>query len=297
VAPLLWSGWIAMPPEAANALIASLTADPHFAFGQARGVSGAGHLQAIAAQPDDLAGLSLTGELAGRIFVLQSPAAIPDAWSVNEASEVLQRLLQESGWGPVAPRPTGAPGVRAFAECGVRFGWNRHGKGISGSSHRISGRRVILPGSVFVLAEKPADVAGLLVNGLGVGGDGRPQGFGSVLPHPGKARACFRQTASDVEIASRDQAGREALELWRLSGSDGPSASQIGALLDQLNDRKKAVEYLRRQNARPSAIAHRWRDVTDAVEGLINKSPDPAKVLRVWQDLAIAHRDDQEDRR
>jgi hypothetical protein len=309
MAPLAFSGWLTMPPAAAEALQTLLAADPHLTLGRARGVSGSGRLELVPSRVRDIAGLSLAGDLQDRIFVLQSPAAIPDDWQVEEAGGMLARLVAESRWGSAMPPPvdTGRePRVRLLAHCGVRFGWNRHGIGTMKGSNRVRARRVVLPGSVFVLQKAPTDLDALLVSGLGVetpdgDRDGRSQGFGAVLPHPGIATSVYDAVAgSPPELRSRDDSASTGYQLWSNAGANGPSPSQIGAVIEQLGrGKKEALAYLDRQRDRPPAVWQQWQGILKILRDLVDtRNADAVRAgLRVWQDLAVARRAGREERR
>jgi len=139
-----------------------------------------------------------------------------------------------------------------------------------------------------------------MVRGLGVqkegDADGRLQGLGAVLPHPGIASRRYAPTPRPVEISS-DGAGLWAIEWWRASGKAGPSASQISALCERIRgaDGAAALDYLKGQSARPDRTWDRWKSVSRLVESAIIADAARARqALRTWQDLTIIHRGDEE---
>jgi CRISPR/Cas system CSM-associated protein Csm3 (group 7 of RAMP superfamily) len=300
LAPDIFAGLVCLPPEAAGRLAQSLSADPEVCFGKARTVRGGGTLDATPIPGDRLPGLWAGWQ--ERVFVLQSPAAIPDDWDVanSSAEALLARLVRDSGWGEIADvgRQRGQVAVTTLAASGVRFGWNRHGVGkLVGGTRRLRARRVFLPGSVFLLDRPPVDLPGLLLRGLGVGVgqdvDGREQGFGAVLPHPGIASSRHRLARETSTIRSRSEAGKLALGWWRKAGSPGPSASQIAAVRERIRgaDGNDAAEYLERQRTgRAKRVWERWELVHADVLNRIRRSPGLAhEALRTWQDLVIAN--------
>lgn len=301
LAPMVYSGWISLPPRAAERLVELLRADPRMVFGKARTVRGEGRFEI---GPADLS--QAVAGWQNTVFVLQSPAAIPDDWDIcsERAETVLDRLVRESGWGELAeaPREEGKIRVVTQASCGVRFGWNRHGVGNGvAQTRRLRARRVFLPGTVFVLKQPPPNLPALLVRGLGVdcGGaaDGRMQGFGAVLPHPGIAIRRFQPESKKESFAS-DGAGKWAVEWFRKAGANGPSPSQIGAVAERITQEeggKVALDYLDTQKKRPGRVWDRWSPVLDDVRTAIEgKHMKAKKALRTWQDLAIIHRKDKE---
>ena len=301
MAPRVYSGWISLPPRAAGELVKMLKEDSSVVFGKARTVRGGGNLEA---SPCDL-GREVSG-WKDKVFVLQAPAAIPDDWDISSsrAESVLARLVRESGWGELATleHEDSKVEIVSHGTCGVRFGWNRHGygRGVE-QTRRLKARRVFLPGTVFVLKHAPANLNSQLIRGLGVedGGDvdGRSQGFGAVLPHPGIARERMQSTPRFPVLVS-DGAGQLALGWVRKSGAISPSASQIGAVAERVDIQdggRKALEYLDQQKNRPDRIWDRWKPVWDDVVKTIASNPEKAKkALRTWQDLAIVNRKDKE---
>jgi hypothetical protein len=301
LAPTTFSGLVSLPPQAAALLQESLRADPSQTFGKARTVRGGGNLTASPVAFDRaFLGWQPT------VFVLQSPAAIPDDWEIeSERAEItLARLVRESGWGSMAEasRAKGIAHVVTQASCGVRFGWNRHGlgKGVA-ATRRLSARRVFLPGTVFVLAAVPNDLSSLLIRGLGVvrngDVDGREQGYGAVLPHPGIAIKKVPVTdAPQLQLGS-DGAGRLAYDWWQKSKHEGPSPSQISAVAERIKaDGKAAIEYLRIQKeGRAQRVWRRWASVYDDVRQAIAADHTRARTaLLTWRDLAIINRSGEE---
>ncbi len=294
LAPMVYGGLVALPPEAAEALVASLERDPTVAVGKARGVRGGGRLVArpIESLEDHLApGSTCPPDARGRVFIVQSPLAIPDDVEVGRAEKVLARLGE--AWGRVVLADDVS--TRTQAHCGVRFGWNRHGLGerVSGR-RRLRAARVVLPGSVLVLERPIDDLAAALLAGLG---GGRERGFGALLPHPGLATRMFDESAGSPPptLGGQSTAGDLGLSLWEAAGRDrGPSASQVAALARRIRrDPQGAAAFLAARRERPNRVWAVWRDVHGQLTELVS-SEDPdhlAEALRVWQDLAVGHRD------
>ncbi len=306
MAPLVYRGWIRLPEDAANALEKLLGENPKMAFGKSRTVRGGGKLSVERA---DLAATVNEWE-DGRVFVLQSPAAIPDDWSMESAraERQLERLVRESGWGEVEDIEPEEGMIQVFTQalCGVRFGWNRHAQGrCVGGTRRLRARRVFLPGTVFVLKKKPENLAELLVRGLG---DGREQGYGAVLPHPGIAATPFERKPVEKPLKSADNAGKLAMEWFDLLVKRekvkleyrGPSPSQISAVAERIkgkDEATKALDYLDNQReGRPSRIWERWSPVYGSVKDAISaNSSEARKALRTLHDLAIMYRSSKQD--
>ncbi len=310
LAPLVFTGMLTVPESIAERLTRLLGESPWISLGKSRSVRGGGRLsiERMADPAREFAGWSLPSEATGRVFVVQSPLVLPDDYAVDRAESALEMLAMRGGWGPIVldEAHQDRQVARTQAHCGVRFGWNRHGIGESaGAQKRLRARRVILPGSVLVLRTPLPNLLDLLVAGLG---EGREQGFGALLPHPGIA---VERTGHQVQpdsipvIRSRDDAGRLGRELWAdAGGEDGPAPSQIAAVARRIRrDPKSALDYLKRQKERPPRIWAVWKPVLPRVIELVDaaiKSGTAAehdrlyRALRVWQDLAVADRREEE---
>lgn len=182
-----------------------------------------------------------------------------------------------------------------MAACGVRFGWNRSGLGgpvdLAG---RLAARRVFLPGSVFVLEKEPENLSDLLVRGLGIEKssdiDGRLQGYGAVLPHPGVATEAISNVPELVSFGS-DESAHWALNWRKRSKTDGLSASQVAAVASRINalDGQEAIKFLERQRFNRSRGWGRWKNVHEDLVKTIGLDPQRAKkALRIWHDLISA---------
>lgn len=291
LAPLAYSGLLAIPAEAGRRLQDLLLQGGAVCFGKARSVRGAGRLRLVPLEAGEapwswrLPAAQQSAE--GRVFIVQSPLALPDEWRIDRAEEALARLVRESGWGELQigdPEGKGRHGGSA-AMLGVRFGWNRHGLGeVVGQHRRLRARRVVLPGSVIVLRAALSNVEARLLDGLG---GGRDQGFGAVLPHPGVATARLPQTPEPPALRSEPWAAL-GLRLWRDAGGDsGPSASQIGALSQRVaRGGTAARDYLEELQMRPPRIWDVWKAVRDTLLQELG-NPSLGKALRAWHDLRV----------
>jgi len=295
LAPMVFSGLLAMPPEAADALIDSLSENCDVQLGKARTVRGTGKLLAQRIPgPEAVLPQGLPTELPNQVFVVQSPLALSDEMKVTRAEVALKDLVEASGWGQVlldSQTPEGRV-LRTAATCGIRFGWNSLGLGEKARVHhkRLRARRVVLPGSVVVFAAPLTDWPTKLLKGIG---DGRECGFGALLPHPGMAGPePFLPASMLPEKESRNQAGRQAWILFeKAHGALGPSPGQLAALRRQIGH--QPTEYLKQQRRRGSVdrVWHRWEPVFNDVMQLVGGDPELANdTLRTWQDLAIMHR-------
>lgn len=296
LAPMVFVGLLAIPGEAAGLLGELLAAGETVSFGKMRSVRGSGALKLQKVGDSFAAPWSWQlpaphRPAQGRVFVVQSPLALPDEWSVGRAEHALQRLVAEAGWGDLVMGDSAGTGRHggSVASVGLRFGWNRYGLGETVGDHRrLRARRVVLPGSVLVLREPLPDPEQRLLTGLGLG---REQGLGAVMPHPGIATHRL-PAPPPLESVRSDGAAKLALELWELSGAErGPSPSQIGDLAQRVvrgND--VALQFLdqRKQGRRQGWDI--WEPVVERLKACLTapaKAP-LAQALRAWQDLRIA---------
>lgn len=299
LAPMFYTGLLAVPAEAGQRLSQIVSAGGAVCFGKARSIRGSGRLvlESLAADEAPWTWHLQDSDRAaeGRVFIVQSPLALPDDWLIERAEDALARLVHESGWGELElgdPERRGRHGG-SVATLGVRFGWNRHGHGaLVGEHRRLRARRVVMPGSVLVLRsplERPEEQ---LLQGLGAC---REQGFGALLPHPGVASRRLPDLPKPSELRSEPWA-RLGLQLWRRAGGDaGPSASQIGALAQRValgGDSARA--YLEDLKNRPPRVWGVWEPVRELLQDQLG-SAHLGKALRAWQDLRVGF--DSEERR
>ena len=290
MAPMVFKGLIACPEDAAEQLIASLD-NQYVTFGRSRSVRGGGVLRLRQISSfDDFFDWKVSAELNRRVFVLQSPAAVSDdVAEFGAAEDQLRTLIPFDVQAEIVAEGISAPGIHASAR--VLFGWNRHGKGQKADPrhNRLRARRVISPGSVFVLREPTANLQQFLLHGIG---DGKQQGLGAILPHPGIARTKYeRQVGGLPVIKSRNQAGQWGRKLFDKAPAVSPSQiARLAALAEQQSP-AKALEYFEQQlRGRSARIWDRWKWVEDEVLQLLQQPELAADALRVWQDLAIGER-------
>lgn len=274
-------GFATLPETAYNLLEESLRKDPIAFFGKSRSVRGQGTLKVekLESLPLDLPIDKEGEEIAA--FIVQSPLLIDDEFSDASANEILKKLVKKY-WNLDVEE--------CSANVQIRFGWNRHQKGLQMAV------RVIAPGSVFRFHEKPDNIEELLEKGLG---DGRERGFGSVLPHPNIAAERFVEGPKVQTLPKSDGAAKKGFELWKEARAKGKnssslSASQISTVLDLVSkddSPASALEFLERQiKNRPDKIWERWEKVFDDVESMIGSENIEyrVKALKVWRNLVVA---------
>jgi hypothetical protein len=290
-APIVFAGLVAMPTRVAAVLREIIDDDSFVSFGKGRTTRGGGNLHVERFDIEHWLSQKFGGGSEPRVFVVQSPIAIPDTWKVGKSERVLADLVKASGWGHVVDdvKVEGTVSVGCQAAMAVRFGWTRHGDGRSGA------RRVIQPGSVFVLDETVQALEAMLRRGIGesvANGDvdGRMAGFGAVLPHPGIATSRFAPKVAAEQLPKRrsSPAATLALTLERTAGRSGPSSSQIAALARR--DGASRRTFFDRQLQRAGRNRDVWRRVEQELNKLFAESNEPhvQEVLRHWRDLTAA---------
>jgi hypothetical protein len=274
VAPVYWTGMIAMPTRAVEALRAALAEDDNIAIGKARSVRGQGSLcieKVLSADDDEFQGCV-------HVLVAQEAIAVPDGVEIREAGDAL-RSLAEPCLGRVK---------ETHAKMSCRFGWNRHGVGRTlANGSRLRATRVFLPGSVVVLEEplRGESLRKALLTGIGVG---RDQCFGALRPHPGVATDLFRRQVPISTCRTPAAAAiKEVLEVRELGAP--PSASQISQLIAPLSRDNKvgALDFLKRQRDRANKAWDVWKPFHQFLLAFIEKhKPEEAAIaLGVWRDL------------
>ena len=285
LAPMLFSGIMAVPEAVATTMEKMFAADPCIAVGKSRTVRGGGRLELRRLESADLAKWQPGPRQASQVFVVQSPLELPEGDLPSSASEMLIKLVQDSGLGQVS---------EAYATTQVLFGWNRAAQGKRvGDTQRLHASRVISPGSVFVLQTPVKDLEAVLLKGVG---GARERGFGAVLPHPGVAGGKFVRPIHIRSVKSVDEAGKWAFQLHSESQGQGPTPSQIGALAAkaaQGPDLSKAKEHMDiQQKTRSARFADVWSVVKSRLDELLKRDKElVCRTLRTWQDLAISHRE------
>jgi hypothetical protein len=272
MAPTLFTGLVSMPKTAADLLLKSLKENPFIQLGKSRSVRGGGELKAEIVEFSELPIMKKHEET---VFILQSPLLVPQNLVKKSVSEIISILAADSGFGEVEI---------ASGSITTQFGWNEKiNKGFLG------GRSVIAPGAVFKLKSPVESLKEKLIAGIG---EGRENGFGAVLPHPGVAERLFPEGSTPRVVPKpHKNFGLEGFELWRKTKAGHLSASQISRVRELAGlDADKAIEYLERQKKdRPTPIWERWKEIIHQIEDGIRKDPQyMGKVLKVCQDLLVA---------
>jgi hypothetical protein len=298
MAPLVFSGWLACPQEAVEELERSLRQDPNVHLGKTRSVRGSGELQlnAVNEKTDILE--SQAGDQV--LAIAQSPLQLLENVDPNEScDDELERLAKQ--WAKESDIP---PPDVLWAACGLRFGWNRHGKGqeaTPGRQGRLRAQRVVLPGAVLKWKQgvDPSKLRAALLKGLG---KGRELGFGALAIHPGKATAPFEKPPTRYQIPNGSpEAVRKGMSFFEACCAGGPSPSQIFALQQRFDckDKRGALEYLAGQAQRSvPRIQAAWKPLlkdnakeSDFYRYLsAAKEEDAALALRVWADRLLTQR-------
>jgi hypothetical protein len=123
-------------------------------------------------------------------------------------------------------------------------------------------------------------------------GNGRKQGFGAVIPHPGVAQRVYPELPKPREVPETGKNfGQAGYRLWQKARSSRLSASQISRVRELAGlDPAKAIAYLKRQQTdRPEAIWEQWKYVTIEIQnGIREDAVYMQRVLKVCQDLLVA---------
>ncbi|MBU4485744.1 MAG: hypothetical protein KKD38_02335, partial [Candidatus Delongbacteria bacterium] len=272
-----YSGFCSMPESAAITLVESLKENPYVAFGKSRSIRGGGKISAKILKLEEII-IPQKHNYKNRLFILQSPVSASGRdFDNRSAEEILTEIVLESGWGEVE---------KSSASITVLFGWNRHkhGRRIS-DTNRLQSMPVIVPGSVFLLkkAVTDADLEKLLIKGLS---DGKEQGLGAVLPHPGEAVDRFLSENDIIELSSNKNYAERAFSIYTKS-EKLLSRSQIASLMTQrMIGYKEALDYLDKQKYdRPKKIWDRWNPVFEDLKNELLKE-DAVEMLQVWHDLS-----------
>lgn len=278
-------GIVSLPEDAYDLLEFSIGENKYAQFGKARTVRGIGKISISKFNENVLyENSNVQLNFKNRLYIVQSPLLVDEEYLENKpvkANNLLEMMVTHSGWGVVE---------KAFASTGIIFGWNRSGKGEQVKNDGLLRARVIIkPGSVFLL-KKPLENMEKIFEGIG---HGRKQGFGAVLPHPGKANSKYvlPEEMNNKNVKSTDEAGEKGYKLWIDSKNSGLSASQINDLRQRLmQDNKSAIEYLHKQkNERPLQIYERWEKIIDFLVQQMKEKPDEiARAMKVWYDLKVA---------
>ncbi len=222
-------------------------------------------------------------DLQNRLFIVQSPIVYNEKTCSNASSkDILEKVLRDAGWGELE-----AESVMTS----VLFGWNQLKLGtLIDKTSRVKAKRVILPGSVFLLKEKLPDMREKLVAGLG---EDRYAGYGAVLPHPMFATSTCALGGKKADTVKRfaksaDSPVYKGYELHAMCGKK-LSASQIAHLMrSAVISKEEAEKYLRTQrDSRPKRIWDSWQKVYNMLLELFKQyqQDQVVEMLRVWHDL------------
>ena len=279
-----FSGLVILPEEAADLLLSELEKGRRVYFGKAKSTMGGGILSAEewTLYPRMETEFPQVQTLKNRLFIVQTPIVYEDSPEKN-SRDVLNRVLSDAGWGEVEEESV---------MTGVLFGWNRLGLGDQiDRSGRLKAKRVIRPGSVFLLKEPLTDLVGKLAAGLGTD---RYAGYGAVIPHPMFAANLCRMPAADAgkTIAAETRRNRNPVYCgYRLDNLCGTklSASQIARVLRSAQiSRKNAEEFLDTQReSRPARIWEQWKKVYAQLKDYLKEysQEEVVEMIRVWHDL------------
>ncbi|MDY0222422.1 MAG: hypothetical protein RBR67_14910 [Desulfobacterium sp.] len=277
LAPTLFTGIVSMPESAADILLTSLKADPFVQLGKSRSVRGGGNLSA---QKIDFADLPIMKQRVKKVFIVQSPVLVPQSLVKKPVEEIISTLVEEAGFGEVE---------ESSGSITTHFGWNR-----TVNNGFLGGKSVIAPGAVFKLKASVENLTEKLISGIG---EGRENGLGAILPHPGVAQRLFPDEPEPMVLPKTDENyGLQGFELWQQAKASGLSASQVSRIRELAAlDADKAVKYLDRQlQERSESIWQRWRDIGSKVrEGIQRDAQHMAKVLKVCQDLLVADKEER----
>lgn len=308
MAPLIWQGLVVLPQDAADVLLEMLRKNPLVALGKSRTVRGLGRLSATPWEGIPPEWLTPPGQ-DHPVLVVQSPIRLPQSPNGSTAEEELADLARR--WAARCGLP--APAVPAsenkgfqrpqpaWANLGIRFGWNRHATG------RQDAVRVVLPGSLITF-DRPLD-AEALSSAVSRGfydpdndpeDEGRTRGFGAVSVHPGRATGFYRYSAPlETQPASMPDEVKLVLQMRRTVREHGgrlPSPSQIRAVQqrliapgkDEASCKNEALAYLKRQTERTTRIWFTWQAIYRPMTELLttHRAASAARALEILADLA-----------
>lgn len=280
-----FSGLVILPEKGADQLLAELKNGRKVFFGKAKSTMGAGIL---CAEEWTLYSRIETDfpqvpSLKNRLFIVQTPIVYENAPEKN-SREILNEILKDAGWGEVE---------KESVMTDVLFGWNRLGLGSQiGSSGRVKAKRVIRPGSVFLLKDPLTGLPEKLAAGLGTD---RYAGYGAVLPHPMFATTLCRMpgdAAQKVTPKRRSNlhpvyCGYQLDNLCKTT----LSASQIARLLRcvQVSSENAETFMKNQEESRPERIWTQWKPVFGYLETCLKEysQPEMVEMIRVWHDLRI----------
>lgn len=271
-----------LPVEAAQMLLEILKEGRQVFFGKSKSTMGGGVLKAQETPLfEKFDRYHQVEKLRNRLFIVQSPI-VYDAPADSNSRDIINKVLQEADWGEVAEESV---------MTSVLFGWNsmKLDKQLY-DSERVQAKRVITPGSVFLLKEPLASPVEKIARGLG---SDRYAGYGAVMPHPMFATAlCSLEKGSENTVQFEKCSGSPVYCGYHLHKICGKklSASQIANLMSHAETSVDAAKnFLEEQLDRPDNIWNAWEDVKEILDKYFKSynKPDVVKMLRVWHDLNV----------
>ena len=279
LAPMTFNAIMTVPENTVEKIMEIFKNDNYIAFGKARSIRGGGLISIKKIDIDNYI------KEDSKIFILQSPVLLNNSSANTNIYDAFSKIIEDSGWDK--------PEI-CFADTEILFGWNRNKLGqCVDQTGRLKAERVIKPGSVFKLKTPPENLFDLIQKGIG---KGKERGFGAVLPHPGLAYSLYEPKLPNTKIASKDIAGILAYNLYVKVKDNGPSASQIAALMSKIdilnNNTKQAMDFLKHiKEDRPLRFWKPWVNIeTDLIEILEKHKTLAVKTLKYWQDLTILNK-------
>ena len=278
-----FAGIVILPSEVADQLLEVLKDGHLVSFGKAKTTQGNGMLTATEWHGFDVIDTEFpqVKSLRNRLFIVQTPI-VYDAKPNESTKKILEDVLLKDGWGEVE---------RESVMTGVLFGWNRLKQDTQiGETEQVQAKRVILPGSVFLLKEPVKGLREKLAAGLGSEKRG---GYGAVMPHPMFARKQC-QLSKRTGLRHFDKCGESPVFCgYKLhKQSEGLlSASQIARLMRAVQvSNGEALAFLERQRTdRPDRLWDKWKGVKGMLDDYLMHytQVQMEEMLRVWHDLTI----------
>ena len=220
--------------------------------------------------------------LKNRLFIVQSPI-VYDAPPESSSRDIINKVLSEAGWGEVEEESV---------MTSILFGWNnmKLDKQLNNSG-RVQAKRVITPGSVFLLKTELSQPVEKIA--LGLGSD-RYAGYGAVMPHPMFATSIVELEKKNSDILHFSKCEKSPIIAgYKLHKQCGKklSASQIAKLLSCAETSVEvAAKYLEDQRLyRPGLIWDSWESVKNKLDNYFKQynHEDVLRMLRVWHDLNV----------
>ena len=272
-----------LPVKAAQMLLEILKEGRQVFFGKSKSTMGGGILKAQATPLfEKFDRYHQVEKLRNRLFIVQSPI-VYDSPAESSSRDIINKVLNEAGWGEVAEESV---------MTSVLFGWNstKLDKQLCNSG-RVQAKRVITPGSVFLLKEPLSSPVEKIAKGLG---SDRYAGYGAVMPHPMFATAlCSLEKDAENTVQFGKCSGSPVFCGYRLHRICGKrlSASQIANLMSRAETSvEEAENFLEEQRLyRPEDIWDAWKSVKEILDKYFKSysRPDVIRMLRVWHDLNV----------